>query len=203
MIPRYSNEKISSIWSDKNRYEIWLKIEIAVCEKLYIDKKIPKKDFLLIKNKSKIDVKDIQRLDEKTQHEVIAFLNSVSKKVGKSSRYIHQGITSSDIIDTAFSVQLKQATEIVIADLNNLLKVLKIKAKKYKNTICLGRTHGIHAEPTTFGLKLASFYAEMERNFNRLKVALEDISICAISGAVGTYATIDPKIEPLMERPLD
>ncbi|MBK47791.1 MAG: adenylosuccinate lyase, partial [Pelagibacteraceae bacterium] len=203
MIPRYSNEKISSIWSDKNRYEIWLKIEIAVCEKLYIDKKIPKKDFLLIKNKSKIDVKDIQRLDEKTQHEVIAFLNSVSKKVGKSSRYIHQGITSSDIIDTAFSVQLKQATEIVIADLNNLLKVLKIKAKKYKNTICLGRTHGIHAEPTTFGLKLASFYAEMERNFNRLKVALEDISICAISGAVGTYATIDPKIENFVAKKLN
>ena len=201
MIPRYSNEKISSIWSDKNRYEIWLKIEIAVCEKLYIDKKIPKKDFLLIKNKSKIDVKDIQRLDEKTQHEVIAFLNSVSKKVGKSSR--HQGITSSDIIDTAFSVQLKQATEIVIADLNNLLKVLKIKAKKYKNTICLGRTHGIHAEPTTFGLKLASFYAEMERNFNRLKVALEDISICAISGAVGTYATIDPKIENFVAKKLN
>ena len=203
MIPRYSNEKISSIWSDKNRYEIWLKIEIAVCEKLYIDKKIPKKDFLLIKNKSKIDVKDIQRLDEKTQHEVIAFLNSVSKKVGKSSRYIHQGITSSDIIDTAFSVQLKQATEIVIADLNNLLKVLKIKAKKYKNTICLGRTHGIHAEPTTFGLKLASFYAEMERNFNRLKVALDDISICAISGAVGTYATIDPKIENFVAKKLN
>ena len=104
MIPRYSNEKISSIWSDKNRYEIWLKIEIAICEKLCIDKKIPKKDFLNIKKKSKIDVKDIQRLDDKTQHEVIAFLNSVSKKVGKSSRYIHQGITSSDIIDTAFSV---------------------------------------------------------------------------------------------------
>ena len=195
MIPRYSNEKISSIWSDKNRYEIWLKIEIAICEKLCIDKKIPKKDFLNIKKKSKIDVKDIQRLDDKTQHEVIAFLNSVSKKVGKSSRYIHQGITSSDIIDTAFSVQLKEATETIISDLNNFLKVLKIKAKKYKNTICLGRTHGIHAEPTTFGLKLASFYAEMERNCKRLKNALEDISICAISGAVGTYATINPAIE--------
>ena len=121
MIPRYSNEKVSSIWSDKNRYEIWLKIEIAICEKLCIDKKIPKKDFLNIKRKSRIDVKDIEKLDEKTHHEVIAFLNSVSKKVGKSSRYIHQGITSSDIIDTAFSVQLKQATEIIISDLNNFL----------------------------------------------------------------------------------
>ena len=202
MIPRYSNEKISSIWSDKNRYEIWLKIEIYICEKLCIDKKIPKKDFLLIKNKSKIDVKDIQKLDEKTQHEVIAFLNSVSKKVGKSSRYIHQGVTSSDIIDTAFSVQLKQATEIIINDLKNLLKALKIKAKKYKKTICLGRTHGIHAEPTTFGLKIASFFAEMERNLNRLKIALEDISICAISGAVGTYATINPAIENFVAKKL-
>ncbi len=203
MIPRYSNEKMSSIWSDKNRYEIWLKIEIAICEKLCIDKKIPKKDFTLIKNKSKIDVKDIQKLDEKTQHEVIAFLNSVSKKVGKSSRYIHQGITSSDIIDTAFSVQLKEATEIIISDLNNFLKVLKTKAKKYKNTICLGRTHGIHAEPTTFGLKIASFYAEMQRNLKRLKIALEDISICAISGAVGTYATIDPAIENFVAKKLN
>ena len=203
MIPRYSNEKISSIWSDKNRYEIWLKIEIYICEKLCIDKKIPKKDFLLIKNKSKIDVKDIEKLDEKTHHEVIAFLNSISKKVGKSSRYIHQGVTSSDIIDTAFSVQLKQATEIIISDLNNFLKVLKIKARKYKKTICLGRTHGIHAEPTTFGLKIAGFYAEMERNLKRLKVALEDISRCAISGAVGTYATIDPSIEKFVAKKLN
>ena len=202
MIPRYSNEKISSIWSDKNRYEIWLKIEIAICEKLCIDKKIPRKDFLLIKNKSKIDVKDIEKLDEKTHHEVIAFLNSVSKKVGKSSRYIHQGVTSSDIIDTAFSLQLKQATEIIINDLKNLLKALKIKAKKYKKTICLGRTHGIHAEPTTFGLKIASFFAEMERNLNRLKIALEDVSICAISGAVGTYATINPAIENFVAKKL-
>ena len=202
MIPRYSNEKISSIWSDKNRYEIWLKIEIYICEKLCIDKKIPKKDFLLIKNKSKIDVKDIEKLDEKTHHEVIAFLNSVSKKVGKSSRYIHKGVTSSDIIDTAFSLQLKQATEIIINDLKNLLKALKIKAKKYKKTICLGRTHGIHAEPTTFGLKIASFFAEMERNLNRLKIALEDVSICAISGAVGTYATINPAIENFVAKKL-
>ena len=202
MIPRYSNEKISSIWTDKNRYEIWLQIEIYICEKLCIDKKILKKDFLLIKNKSKIDVNDIQRLDKKTHHEVIAFLNSISKKVGKSSRYIHQGVTSSDIIDTAFSVQLKQSTEIIINDLKNLLKVLKIKAKKYKKTICLGRTHGIHAEPTTFGLKIASFFAEMERNLNRLKIALEDISICAISGAVGTYATINPAIENFVAKKL-
>jgi len=202
MIPRYSNEKISSIWSDKNRYEIWLQIEVYICEKLCIDKKIPKKDFLLIKNKSKIDVNDIQKLDDKTHHEVIAFLNSISKKVGKSSRYIHQGVTSSDIIDTAFSLQLKQATEIIINDLKNLLKALKIKAKKYKKTICLGRTHGIHAEPTTFGLKIASFFAEMERNLNRLKIALEDISICAISGAVGTYATINPAIENFVAKKL-
>ena len=195
MIPRYSQDKITSIWSDKNRYEIWLNIEVLVCEKLCIDKKISKKDFLNIKKKARIDVKDIEKLDKKTNHEVIAFLNSISKKIGNSSRYVHQGITSSDIIDTAFSIQLKQSTEIIIEDIKKFLKVLKAKAFKYKKTICLGRTHGIHAEPTTFGLKLAGFYAEMERNIERLKKAKNEISICAISGAVGTYATISPSIE--------
>ena len=195
MIPRYSLNQVTSIWTDKNRYEIWLQIEILICEKLCIDKKISKKDFLQIKKKAKIDVEDIQKLDKKTHHEIIAFLNSISKKIGKSSRYIHQGITSSDIIDTAFSIQFKQSTEILITDIKKLLKILKTKAYKYKKTICLGRTHGIHAEPTTFGLKIAGFYAEMERNLERLKKTKDDISICAISGAVGTYATIDPSVE--------
>ena len=195
MIPRYSQGQISKIWTDKNRYEIWFQIEVLVCEKLYIDKKISKKDFLQIKKKGKVDVEDIQKLDRKTHHEVIAFLNSISKKIGKSARHIHQGITSSDIIDTAFSIQLKQSSEVLIKDITQLLKALKTKAYKYKKTICLGRTHGIHAEPTTFGLKVAGFYAEMERNLERLKKTKDDISICAISGAVGTYATIDPSVE--------
>ena len=195
MIPRYSQGQISKIWTDKNRYEIWFQIEVLVCEKLYIDKKISKKDFLQIKKKGKVDVEDIQKLDRKTHHEIIAFLNSISKKIGKSARHIHQGITSSDIIDTAFSIQLKQSSEILIKDITQLLKALKTKAYKYKKTICLGRTHGIHAEPTTFGLKIAGFYAEMERNLERLKKTKDDISICAISGAVGTYATIDPSVE--------
>ena len=195
MIPRYSQGQISKIWTDKNRYEIWFQIEVLVCEKLYIDKKISKKDFLQIKKKGKVDVEDIQKLDRETHHEVIAFLNSISKKIGKSARHIHQGITSSDIIDTAFSIQLKQSSEILIKDITQLLKALKTKAYKYKKTICLGRTHGIHAEPTTFGLKIAGFYAEMERNLERLKKTKDDISICAISGAVGTYATIDPSVE--------
>ena len=195
MIPRYSQGQISKIWTDKNRYEIWFQIEVLVCEKLYIDKKISKKDFLQIKKKGKVDVEDIQKLDRKTHHEIIAFLNSISKKIGKSARHIHQGITSSDIIDTAFSIQLKQSSEILVKDITQLLKALKTKAYKYKKTICLGRTHGIHAEPTTFGLKIAGFYAEMERNLERLKKTKDDISICAISGAVGTYATIDPSVE--------
>jgi len=203
MIPRYSQKQISTIWSDENRYEIWLQIEVLICEKLCIDKKIPKKDFLTIKKKAKIDVKDIEKLDKKTHHEVIAFINSISKKVGKSSRHIHQGVTSSDIIDTAFSVQLKQSTEIIINDLKKLLKVLKIKAKKYKNTVCLGRTHGIHAEPTSFGLKIAGFYSEMQRNLTRLNLALKDVSICAISGAVGTYATINPSVENFVAKKLN
>lgn len=195
MIPRYSQGQISKIWTDKNRYEIWFQIEVLVCEKLYIDKKISKKDFLQIKKKGKVDVEDIQKLDRKIHHEIIAFLNSISKKIGKSARHIHQGITSSDIIDTAFSIQLKQSSEILIKDITQLLKALKTKAYKYKKTICIGRTHGIHAEPTTFGLKIAGFYAEMERNLERLKKTKDDISICAISGAVGTYATIDPSVE--------
>ena len=203
MIPRYSQKQISTIWSDENRYEIWLQIEVLICEKLCIDKKIPKKDFLTIKKKAKIDVKDIEKLDKKTHHEVIAFINSISKKIGKSSRHIHQGVTSSDIIDTAFSVQLKQSTEIIINDLKKLLKVLKIKAKKYKNTVCLGRTHGIHAEPTSFGLKIAGFYSEMQRNLTRLNLALKDVSICAISGAVGTYATINPSVENFVAKKLN
>ena len=203
MIPRYSQGKIYKIWTDKNRYEIWFQIEVLVCEKLYIDKKISKKDFLQIKKKGKVDVEDIQKLDRKTHHEVIAFLNSISKKIGKSARHIHQGITSSDIIDTAFSIQLKQSSEILIKDITQLLKALKTKAYKYKKTICLGRTHGIHAEPTTFGLKIAGFYAEMERNLERLKKTKDDISICAISGAVGTYATIDPSVEIFVAKKLD
>ena len=128
MIPRYSQGQISKIWTDKNRYEIWFQIEVLVCEKLYIDKKISKKDFLQIKKKGKVDVEDIQKLDRKTHHEVIAFLNSISKKIGKSARHIHQGITSSDIIDTAFSIQLKQSSEILIKDITQLLKALKTKA---------------------------------------------------------------------------
>ena len=132
----------------------------------------------------------------------IAFLNSISKKIGKSARHIHQGITSSDIIDTAFSIQLKQSSEVLIKDITQLLKSLKTKAYKYKKTICLGRTHGIHAEPTTFGLKIAGFYAEMERNLERLKKTKDDISICAISGAVGTYATIDPSVEIFVAKKL-
>ena len=127
MIPRYSQGQISKIWTDKNRYEIWFQIEVLVCEKLYIDKKISKKDFLQIKKKGKVDVEDIQKLDRKTHHEVIAFLNSISKKIGKSARHIHQGITSSDIIDTAFSIQLKQSSEILVKDITQLLKALKTK----------------------------------------------------------------------------
>ena len=203
MIPRYSQGQISKIWTDKNRYEIWFQIEVLVCEKLYIDKKISKKDFLQIKKKGKVDVEDIQKLDRKIHHEIIAFLNSISKKIGKSARHIHQGITSSDIIDTAFSIQLKQSSEILIKDITQLLKALKTKAYKHKKTICLGRTHGIHAEPTTFGLKIAGFYAEMERNLERLKKTKDDISICAISGAVGTYATIDPSVENFVAKKME
>ncbi len=200
MINRYSREKISKIWTRQNKFDIWLKIECLIAEKLAINGKIPKKDALNIKKRAKFNIKEIEKIEEKTKHEVIAFINNVSSYIGESSKYFHHGITSSDIMDTAFSVQLKQSSELIIKELVNLLKVIKIKALKHKNTIMIGRTHGIHAEPITFGLKLATFYSEFKRNLTRLEEAKKEISICAISGPVGTYNSVDPSIESFVAK---
>ncbi len=200
MINRYSREKISKIWTRENKFNIWLKIECLIAEKLAINGKIPKKDALNIKKRAKFNIKEIEKIEEKTKHEVIAFINNVSSYIGESSKYFHHGITSSDIMDTAFSVQLKQSSELIIKELVNLLKVIKIKALKHKNTIMIGRTHGIHAEPITFGLKLATFYSEFKRNLTRLEEAKKEISICAISGPVGTYNSVDPSIESFVAK---
>ena len=195
MIERYSRNEIRKIWEEKNKYQIWLDIEITVAQAMEKLKIIPKGIASKTKKKAKIDVQRIHKIESKVHHDLVAFLTSITEKVGVEGKFLHKGMTSSDVLDTCFNIQLLQAGKIITKDIDELLKVLKNKSLKYKNTICIGRSHGIHAEPTTFGLKLASFYEEFKRNKKRLKSAIDEISTCAISGAVGTFANIDPKIE--------
>ena len=202
MIERYSRKELKDIWSEKNKYKIWLDVEIAAAEAMEKHKIIPKGVASIIQKKGKIKVKRIQQIEDKVKHDVIAFLTSITEQAGIKARYLHQGMTSSDIIDTSFNIQLLQSGKILIKDLDKILSVLKNKAKKYKFTPCIGRSHGIHAEPITFGLKLASFYQEFLRNKKRLIDAIENISTCAISGAVGTYANINPRVEVYVAKKL-
>ncbi len=195
MIERYTRPEMAKIWSDENKYNIWLKIEILACEAQSELGLIPKKDLDTIKAKAKVDIKRILEIEEKTKHDVIAFLTNVEEYVGESSRYIHLGMTSSDILDTCFALQCKQAGEILLDDLHKLLNVLKRRAIEFKNTVCIGRSHGIHAEPMTFGLKFALWYDECNRNIQRLKNSLEEISYGKINGAVGTFEHISPLVE--------
>ena len=195
MIERYSRKELKKIWDEKNKYQIWLDIEIAAAQAMEKLKIIPKGVASKTRRKAKINVKRIHGIESKVHHDVIAFLTSINEKVGKDGKFLHKGMTSSDILDTCFNIQLVQAGKILDKDISEILKVLKKKSLKYKNTICIGRSHGIHAEPMTFGLKLASFYEEFKRNRNRLKMAINEISTCAISGAVGTFANVDPRIE--------
>ena len=195
MIDRYSRKELKNIWSEENKYKIWLDIEIAAAEAMEKYNIIPKGVALVVKKKGRIKVKRIHDIEAKVKHDVIAFLTSITEQSGIKARYLHQGMTSSDVLDTALNIQLIQSGKILLADIEKILSVLKRQAKKYKMTPCIGRSHGIHAEPITFGLKLASFYAEFKRNKDRLKNAIDNISTCAISGAVGTYANINPKIE--------
>ena len=195
MIERYTLPDIGKIWSDENKYTKWLQIELLVCEALAKRGEIPLKSLINIKKKAKFNLKRILEIEEEVKHDVIAFLTSVAENVGKDARYIHRGLTSSDILDTGLSLQMRDAADIILNDIKLTIKVLKNKAKKYKNLIMIGRTHGIHAEPTTFGLKLAMWWKEMERNYNRMKRAKEIISYGKISGAVGTYSNISPQVE--------
>ena len=195
MISRYSRKELVNIWSEENKYKIWLNVEIAAAEAMEKYKIIPKGVASIVKKKGKIKVKRIHDIEAKVRHDVIAFLTSITEQAGIKARYLHQGMTSSDVLDTSFNIQLVQSGNILLKDIDKILSVLKKQAKKYKMTPCIGRSHGIHAEPITFGLKLASFYEEFKRNKKRLKDALEEVSTCAISGAVGTFANIDPKIE--------
>ena len=202
MIERYSRKEIKNIWNDKNKYSIWLDIEIAAAEAMEKLKIIPKGVSKKVKSKAKIDVQRILKIEEKVKHDVIAFLTSISEKVGKDARYLHKGMTSSDVLDTCFNLQLKQSGEILLKDINQLLISIKRQALKHKHTLCIGRSHGIHAEPITFGLKMLTFYQEFLRNKKRLENSIKEISTCAISGAVGTFANVDPKVERYVAKKL-
>ena len=202
MISRYSRKELTKIWSEENKYKIWLDVEIAAAQAMEKYKFIPKGVSSIVKKKGKIKVERIHKIESKVKHDVIAFLTSIAEQAGIKARYLHQGMTSSDVLDTSFNIQLAQSGKILLKDIEKILSILKKKAKKYKFTPCIGRSHGIHAEPTTFGLKLASFYSEFNRNKKRLSNAIEEISTCAISGAVGTFANIDPKIEKFVAKKL-
>lgn len=195
MIERYSLPEMSAIWSLKNKFQKWLDIEIAACEANQKLGKIPAKDLKIIKKKAEFDVSRINEIEKETNHDVIAFLTNLAENIGPSSRFVHLGLTSSDIGDTANSMLLKEAAELLEKDIDEFIKILQKKATEYKNVIMIGRTHGIHAEPTTFGLKLLLWYEEMKRNKNRLEKAKQTISVGKLSGAVGTYSNIDPKVE--------
>ena len=195
MIDRYSRKEIKLIWEDQNKYSIWLEIEVAAAEAMEKLKVIPKGVAKKVKSKAKIDVKKIIDIENKVKHDVIAFLTSINEKVGKEGRYLHKGMTSSDVLDTCFNFQLKKSGEILLKDINQLLLSIKRQAIKHKYTLCIGRSHGIHAEPTTFGLKMLTFYQEFLRNKKRLNESIKEISTCAISGAVGTFANINPNVE--------
>jgi len=202
MIERYSREEIKNIWNDYNKYSIWLNIEIAAAEAMEKFKIIPKGVAKKVKSKAKINVKRILQIENKVKHDVIAFLTSITEKAGKEARYLHKGMTSSDVLDTCFNLQLKQSGEILLKDIDQLLQSIKKQALKHKYTLCIGRSHGIHAEPITFGLKMLTFYQEFLRNKKRLKESIKEISTCAISGAVGTFANIDPRVENYVAKKL-
>ena len=202
MIERYSRKELKAIWEDHNKYSIWLDIELAAAESMEKLKIIPRGVVKKVKSKAKINVKRIQIIENKVKHDVIAFLTSITEKVGKEARYLHKGMTSSDVLDTCFNLQLKQSGEILIEDINQLLKSIKKQAVKHKFTLCIGRSHGIHAEPITFGIKMLTFYQEFLRNKKRLEYSIKEISTCAISGAVGTFANIDPRVEKYVAKKL-
>lgn len=195
MIERYTRKDFGKIWSLENKFRKWLDVELAVCEAWHRLGVIPEKEMNEIREKAAFDVDRILEIEEVTKHDVIAFLTSVEEKVGPASRFIHLGCTSSDIVDTANSLLLKEAGEIILKDIDQIMDVLKHMCFKYKGLVVIGRTHGVHAEPTSFGLKLATFYEEFKRQRSRFEKAIDEISVGKISGAVGTYAHLLPDVE--------
>jgi adenylosuccinate lyase len=202
MIPRYSRPEMVSIWTDKTKYQIWFEIEAHACDALAELGVIPKAAAKTIWDKGGFDPERIDEIERTTKHDVIAFLTNVAEYVGEDARFLHQGMTSSDVLDTCLSVQLVRATNILLADMDNLLDAIKRRSYETRDYITVGRSHGIHAEPVTFGLKLAGYYAEFSRCRERLLAARKEIATCAISGAVGTFANIDPYVEQYVAKKL-
>lgn len=195
MIDRYTLPKMREIWSEENKFRTWLQVELAACDAWGKLKKIPSNSLKKIKTKAAFNLDRINEIEKTVDHDVIAFLTSVAEKVGPDSRFIHMGLTSSDVVDTSLAILMREAGNVLVSDLKDLIRVLARMAKKYHGTVMMGRTHGVHAEPITFGLKMALYMTEMERNLDRLNRAIEIISVGKLSGAVGTYSNIDPKVE--------
>ncbi|MFA5084854.1 MAG: adenylosuccinate lyase [Candidatus Omnitrophota bacterium] len=195
MITRYSLPRMSGVWSEENRFRKMLDVEIYACEALAKLGKIPKSSLSEIQRKARFDVERIKEIELETNHDVIAFIKNISEYVGPNARFIHMGLTSSDVLDTALAAQMQEACDILIADTKRLLRILRQKARRHKKTLMIGRTHSVHAEPLTFGLKMALYFDEMNRNLERLEKARRIVSVGKISGAVGTYANIDPFVE--------
>jgi adenylosuccinate lyase len=195
MHPRYTREQMAAVWAPENKYRIWFEIEAHACDAQAELGVIPKEAAKAVRERGKFDLARIDEIEQETKHDVIAFLTNLAEHIGPEARFVHQGMTSSDVLDTCFAVQLTEATDILLEDLDRLLEVLKRQAFAHKMTLCVGRSHGIHAEPTTFGLKLAGHYAEFARNRERLVAARKEVATCAISGAVGTFANVDPFVE--------
>ena len=202
MIPRYSRQEMACLWEPKHIFRAWLDVEILACEANAKLRLIPPKALATIKKKAGFTVKRIDQLEKVVKHDVIAFLTAVGEKVGPDSRFIHLGLTSSDVLDTSLAVQMRKASDIIINDIRIVLKTLQKKALQHKNTVMIGRSHGVHAEPVTFGLKMALWYEEMNRALDRMLRAKEVISVGKVSGAVGTFANIDPFVETYVCRKL-
>ncbi len=195
MIDRYSFPAMKNIWEEKNKYKTWLKIELLACEALFESGKIDLEAIENIRRNARYSIDRIREIEEVTHHDVLAFTTAVGENLGEYSRYFHQGLTSSDVLDTSLALMLRQSSEMIIEDINNLIDTLKKRALEYKYTLMVGRTHGVHAEPITFGFKVALWFSEMQRNLERMKRAQEEISYGKISGAVGTFAHIDLRVE--------
>ncbi|MEH7382765.1 adenylosuccinate lyase [Bacillus sp. JJ1533] len=195
MIERYTREEMGSIWTEENRFRAWLEVEILACEAWAELGEIPKEDVALIRKNASFDLNRVNEIEEETRHDVVAFTRAVSETLGEERKWVHYGLTSTDVVDTALSYLLKQANDILQKDIERFIDILAEKAKEHKYTVMMGRTHGVHAEPTTFGLKLALWHEEMKRNLERFKLAAEGVQFGKISGAVGTYANIDPFVE--------
>ena len=203
MVPRYSRKELVDIWSDDSKYSIWLDIEVYALEGMELVGIVPKGTAKVVREKATFNSQRIDEIESEIKHDVLAFLTNISESVGPEARFIHQGMTSSDVLDTCLNMQLKKAGELLIKDLDSLLEAIKFQAINHKKTICVGRSHGIHAEPTTFGLKMLQAYAEFARNKDRMINAVEEISSCAISGSVGTFANIDPYVEEYVAKALN